>query len=295
MRAQIRERRVLAGLLSGSGLERVGDSYFVVCDDSPYLFRLDSAWNIVGTTPLFSSDTHLGERIPKSSKPDLEAMCVVEWQGRTELICFGSGSKTPSRDICYRVDVTDPASPQNVRAVGLTPLYDTLRSNPAIVGANTLNLEAATATKDSLLLFQRGNISSINAVMKYELDAFMGFLDEPTRPVPQMHLDVFTLPKLQNRHAGFSAAITWNDAILFAASVEDTDNEIDDGATIGSFVGLLANDKVQWVCPVEQAAGIAPVKIEGITLVSADGNNLELCAVTDNDQDSSEMLRLQIV
>lgn len=294
MRAVIRERRVLNGLLSGSGLERVGDFYYVVCDDSPYLFRLDTAWNIVGTTSLFASDTAAGARIPKNTKPDLEAMCLVEWHGRTELICFGSGSKSPARDVCYRVDVTDPASPQNVRGTGLIALYDPLRANPNVVGANTLNLEAATATGNELLLFQRGNISGINAVMKYDLRAFMEYLDTPGGQLPKMDFSVFTLPKLQNRHAGFSAAMTWNDFILFSASVEDTDNEIDDGAALGSFVGLIEKEELRWVCPVEQSDGIARVKIEGISLVRADTTGLEVYAVTDNDQDSSELLRLQI-
>lgn len=294
MRAIIRERRTISGLLSGSGLERIGDYYFVVGDDSPDLFRLDGAWNMVGTTRLFESDTSAGERIAKKDKPDLEAMCLVEWRGKQELLCFGSGSKSPSRDVCFRVDVTDPISPQNVRAVQLTNLYDTFRSNPNIVGSHTLNLEAAAATPESLMLFQRGNISGINAAMEFDMELFMQYLDSSSVQLPPMRLSTWLLPKLQNRRAGFSAAMIWNNSILFSASVEDTDNEIDDGATLGSFIGLLEEDELQWICPVEYEDKIAPVKIEGISLWHNDGNSLELYAVTDNDQDSSEMLRIEI-
>lgn len=294
MRAVIRERRVIPGLLSASGVERIGSYYFVIADDYPDLFSLDADWNLVATTPLFRSDTRRGERIAKQNKPDLEAMCAVEWQGRTELLCFGSGSKSPARDVCYRIDVTDPASPQNVRAVSLTALYDALRANSGIVGAHTLNLEAATTRGDRLLLFQRGNISGINSVMEYDTRAFMEYLDNTTLPVPASKVMVFALPQLRNRYAGFSAASTFGGSILFSASVEDTDNEIDDGATLGSFIGRIDGNELQWICAVEQDSAIAPVKIEGISILEADANGFEILAVTDNDADASEVLHIQI-
>ena len=87
------------------------------------------------------------------------------------------------------MDVTDPASPQNVRPISLTALYDILRADPTIFGTQKLNLEGATtATRDTVLLFQRGNISGINALMEYPLTTFMNYLDAPTLlvPIPQV-------------------------------------------------------------------------------------------------------------
>ena len=95
MRASLRSRLILQGLQSASGVERIGNYYFIVSDDSPDLYRLDLSWNIIGTTRLFSSDIHPGDRIPKAIKPDLEAMCLIKWHGKQELLCFGSGSNPP--------------------------------------------------------------------------------------------------------------------------------------------------------------------------------------------------------
>lgn len=293
MRALIRERRTLTGVQSASALERVGDFYFVVGDDSPNLMRLDLDWNIVGNTRLFAAEIQNGERIAKLSKPDLEAMCSVEWNGRRELLCFGSGSKLPERDICYRVDVTDAETPQNVRAASLTPLYHGLRANREIVGQHNLNLEAASA-QDKLLLLQRGNISTINAVIEFDFKAFMEFLDG-MRAAPDYTFTCYTLPKIQTRCAGFSSAMKFGKGFLFSASVEDTDNEIDDGATLGSFVGYIEGDDLQWVCPVEQDGAAVAVKIEGIAPLSDEMGRPSIAAVTDNDEGASELLVIEVV
>ena len=122
----------------------------------------------------------------------------------------------------------------------------------------------------------------------------MNYMDAPTLLTPIPHVSTFTLPKICNRYAGFSAAIMWNDSILFAASVEDTDNEIDDGATLGSFIGMLRGNEILWVVPVETNGSIAPVKIEGIAILQVQENSLEIAGVTDNDSDASEMLRIEI-
>lgn len=292
MRALIHKRCVLYGLRSASALERVGDFYFVIGDDACDLFQLDLNFNLVGTTRLFESNTQ--ERIAKTSKPDLEAICCVEWNGMRELLCFGSGSKPPTRDVCYRVDVTNPASPQNARAVALTALYDALRANSEIVGAHQLNLEAASCTSDTLSLFQRGNISGKNARVEFELAALMNYLDAPNSLPSIVAIANYALPQLKNRRAGFSAATTFQDSFLFAATVEDTDNEIDDGATLGSFIGRIGADELRWIAVVEQNDEIAPVKIEGITLLDAHDNSFQFAAVTDNDEGESEILQIQV-
>ncbi len=294
MRATLRERRMLEGLQSASALERVGDFYFVVGDDACDLFRLDVNFNGVGTTRLCEANTRQKQRIAKKAKPDLEAMCCVEWNGKPELLCFGSGSLSPARDVCYRVDVTNPASPQDVRAVSLRALNDALRGNPQIVGAYTLNLEAASCTHNTISLFQRGNISGINARIEFDLRPFMQFLDAPHSLPPAPRVFAYALPEIKNRRAGFSAAAQWNDSILFAATVEDTENEIDDGATLGSFIGRMVAAELQWVALVEQSGQSVPVKIEGIEIVHAEENYFQLVAVTDDDTGNSEILHIEI-
>lgn len=294
MRAVIRKRKTLVGLQSASGLEQVDRFFFVVADDSPDLFRLDPEGNLLGKTQLFQVNTTGSERIAKQTKPDLEAMCVVEWRGRREMLCFGSGSKSPARDVCFRVDITDADDPQNVRRVEMTGLYDMLRTNTDIVGPRALNIEAACCADDRLYLFQRGNISGRNTVMEFELDAFMRHLDFPEVPPRIWRVTPYSLPGLGGRRAGFSAATVAQNSLILAAAVEDTDNEIDDGAKLGSFIGRIQGNKLVWVEPVWQGDEIARVKIEGIAVVSAREDFVELVAVTDDDEGASEMLWIEV-
>lgn len=294
MRVTIRERRVLSGLQSASALEQVGDVFYVVGDDSPMLYRLDARGNVVGTTRLIDSHTNDGERLAKIAKPDLEAMSTVEWQGRRELLCFGSGSKSPARDVCFRVDVTEGDAPRNVRRVELTALYDALRGNSEIVGTQMLNIEAACSTNKRLFLFQRGNISGRNTRIEFDLGTFMEFLDAPQAPVPTLRVTSYLLPTLQERRAGFSAATEFGDAVWIAAAVEDTDNEIDDGAKLASFVGTIQGQELVWIEPVLMDDEIAPVKIEGISVLSSGEDFIDLVAVTDDDEGASEMLWVEV-
>jgi hypothetical protein len=169
-----------------------------------------------------------------------------------------------------------------------------LRANPLIVGANRLNIEGAASSDQHLWLLPRGNISNIHAVIEFERQAFLNYLDSNDSAVPPYILSVFTLPQVQTRTAGFSAAANLGDGILFAASVEDTDNEIDDGPTLGSFIGLLRENQLQWCIPVEENGKAAAVKIEGLTVTSAEDRTLSLYAVTDNDAGESEVLQIEM-
>lgn len=298
MRATIRQRHSLRELPSCSALERVEGFWYVIGDDSSELYRLDPAFQCVGATRLFESENANGARIAKAAKPDLEAMLCVEWNGRRELLLLGSGSKSPERDVCFRVDVTRADAPCFIDRRPLTVFYDALRANHHVVGAQKLNLEAAAAAPNEVLLFQRGNISGVNAIAAFETAPFMRFLDNPAAPAPLPRVARVELPMLQERRAGFSAAILLNDAeILFAASVEDTPNEIQDGPTLGSFIGLLGLGEtlaLRWVCPVEAGGEIARVKIEGLDLFGESRDPFKIVAVTDDDAGGSEILEIEI-
>ncbi len=301
MRAQITRHLALEHLPSGSAIDRVGDFWFVIGDDSPDLYRLDLNLAIVGTTRLFESSVEHGARIPKVVKPDLEAMTLVEWKGRQELLLFGSGSRSPARDVCYRVDVTNPAEPALRGAVSLTALYDAFRANPLVVGNAKLNLEGAASTKEAILLFQRGNISGTNVALTFERAAFMTYLDNPASPPPSFTVSAFALPTVQNRLAGFSGASALNETdILFSASVEDTADEIHDGATLGSYVGVLklggAGDAPlapDWIALLEEDGKPVECKVEGLAaLPSAHG--MAALGITDDDMGGSELLWIEI-
>jgi len=292
MRVRIRHRQTLPEALSASALERVGEYWYVIGDDASVLYQFDDAFQHCRALPLTPARAPSNARSAKNAKFDLEAMTAVEWQGQLELLIFGSGSQTPTRDFCFRADLSNPRAPRIHAPIALTTLYDTLRDS----GVARLNLEAAVATLTEIILFQRGNSADNNALIAFDRATFMAYLAEPTRALPQPRITAFALPQLYNRRAGFSAATLLNATqILFAASVEDTPDEIQDGPTLGSFIGLLQAQpewRMQWVAPVRARDEIAPVKIEGLACEKFTREAQLIYAVTDADGAPSELLRI---
>lgn len=298
-RARIVRREIRGDLPSASAVEIIGEFIFLIGDDSPWLYLLDRDWNLVRTVKLFDGAVVNG-RIPKADKPDLEMLARVPWQGRDELVIFGSGSKSPQRDVAFRVDVTDPSAPTNLRAVSMAGVYDQLRANPSVIGSGKLNLEAAAATDDEVLLFQRGNISRLHTVARFPLDAFMQFLDG-TGSAPEPLVCSYALPMVETLHAGFSGAMALPgvEGILFCAAVEDTPNEIDDGDPVASFVGQIelgngAEMAPQWTAVVRDGAEIYRGKIEGVSVLERQPRAFELLCATDDDKGGSELLAVRV-
>ena len=79
-------------LPSGSGMGWHSGQYFVVGDDSPYLFVLDREFAIIDRFLLKTYPVGPSGRIAKALKPDYEAMATVRWNGTVWSLILGSGS-----------------------------------------------------------------------------------------------------------------------------------------------------------------------------------------------------------
>ena len=89
---------------SGSGIVKSGDTYYIVGDDSPFLFSLNKEFKVIAKTQILDPVNFSDERIIKSKKPDFEAMEMI---GQNEIVIFGSGSKAPQRNIFIRILLKD--------------------------------------------------------------------------------------------------------------------------------------------------------------------------------------------
>src|SRR5690606_34289794 len=99
-----------------------------------------------------------------------------------------------------------------------------------------LNIEAAEAYKDQLFLFNRGK----NIVIKCRLSQFMAYLKE-NKEIHELEVFKIDLPDINGIQSGFSGASLDPDhgILFFTATVENTDNWIDDGEVLGSFIGAI--------------------------------------------------------
>lgn len=289
MNFELKDKRELAGIPSASGIEVTNQGIFVIGDDSPWLFQINEDLQITGKTHLFPNRSFKDSILEKLQKPDLEALTRANETGN-KLYSFGSGSKSPERDILIEIDLSGNISS---REYSLVDFYTQLRA-AAGISPEELNIEAAEIYKDHLYLFNRGR----NLIIKYSLTEFSKYLeggDVPGNP------EIFNikLPAISGITAGFSGASIdpENGKLFFTATVENTDNWIDDGEVLGSFIGIIDIDDLQNNLKPGNVGilvdeGFLKVKVESIALLPPfQLNSANLILVTDSDGGVSELLR----
>src|SRR5690606_19552823 len=149
LKIEIIHGQVLEEVPSASGIARWEDYYYVIGDDSPFLFFLDSDFNIISKTTIHPIKNLKGVTFPKSLKPDFEAMEII---GDKEILIFGSGSLIPYRNRFLRIPVDKTWAMESYDVSGL---YDRLR-NTDIMNNAELNIEALANYGEYLYLFNRG-------------------------------------------------------------------------------------------------------------------------------------------
>jgi hypothetical protein len=268
---------------SGSGMAQVGDTLYIVGDDSPFLYGLDSSNNTVFKFPLSDTSNFSDGRVAKKLKLDFEAMEKISDK---EIIIFGSGSKSPTRDIMILVKLEDSIRFENFR---ITNFYDNLRQLPEMKG-HKLNIEAAVYWNGNLSLFNRTN----NLIFTYRYNDFINSIRY--NQIPHLNdLIKVNLPKINGIQSGFSGGegLEDNNLILFTASVEGTKSTYHDGEIFGSFIGILRieNNKIKFKDEIIQIPSDEPNKVESVTKVkSLSKNKFEIWMITDNDDGKSNLI-----
>ena len=287
MTATIFSETAIPGLPSASGVEIIGPVAYVIGDDSPYLYLLDAGTlAVLSRVRLFATDAFGSGRLPKATKPDLEAMVALTWpSGQAGVLVLGSGS-TPAREVGWFVPVTGHA-PQRVN---LAPLYAALRAH--LPAGTVLNLEAAAATETELLLFQR-TVGRADAALLFALPLAetLVFLTSPAPAAPPAARPlVFELPLIDGCAAGFSGATFADGQLFVSASVEDTADAVLDGEVLGSFVGVVdVAARTATFARLAWADGRAyHGKVEGLAVRrQLAAGHFELLLVTDDDAGGS--------
>jgi hypothetical protein len=287
--AHLTDRSVLKEIPSASGLERWNDRYFIIGDNTPWLFETDTLGNTLVKHRIGSGEEL--DVIPKSQKHDYEAMCTLDWNGEQVLFLFGSGSKWPHRNNGIAFSITRQ---KLIETFDLTTLYEALSEN-ANIKQDEFNLEAATSLNGKLYLFNRGE----NKVIILREKDFVDFIIQ-NEGLPKMKVFSLELPEVEGVVSGFSGATTdeKNGMILFTASLENTSDWVQDGEVLGSFVGIFDPKKLhQHYVPhtalIEDKDGALRLKVESISLDDMTENDYHCSLVTDSDGGASELLKIR--
>lgn len=285
---EILSRRILKDVPSASGIAKFQNDYFVIGDDSQFLFRLDKEFNILSKTLIYPTEKSYPTTIPKIEKPDFEAMEMVS---DSQILIFGSGSRSPQRDVCVLVDIKEDITSQ---LFDISTFYTYLK-NLDIMQGFELNIEGLAFKDDLLYLFNRGR----NVIFSFSLQEFLAYCTTGS-PIPVPQTQLFSLPKINSIEAGFSGATCLKDSnyFIFTAAVEDTLNAYDDGAILGSFIGILQLNNgtfAEEILIKEIESNDLPLKVEAVIvdqIISA--TEFEVVLVTDNDGLPSEIIRLRL-
>jgi hypothetical protein len=269
---------------SGSGITKLGEIYYVIGDDSQFLFYLDKEFKTISKLRIFESVDSPEERIIKSKKPDFEAIELIT---DTEVVIFGSGSKSPERNIFLRILLGD--SPI-IEKYDISDFYIYLRNLPAFDNSE-LNIETTAFHDNQLFLFNR----SKNLILKFEYSEVLEYL-KGNIVFPTPEVTAFILPKINGIEAGFSGATALKSEpkILFTASVENTDNAYDDGEILGSFVGMIdiSNHVVSSSFVFVQIPNSEEkLKVESITVEEEiSSGKTKVALITDDDKGHSLLI-----
>lgn len=285
MHFKFTDQKKLEEISGASGIVKFNNHYYVVGDDSPYLFKLNNEFKVISEHQISNIPVDLDSgRIPKKDKHDLESLEMIS---ENEMISFGSGSKSPERDEFIRIMIDRKVS---LKKYKLTAFYEALKSLDILKGSE-LNIEAVAHINGILYLFNRRK----NVIFSVNYKDFLNFIEDNSS-LPEVRAQEFKLPDMNGIEGGFSGATGWgNSKILVTASVEDTDNAYDDGEILGSFIGVISldenkiNDSISWV-RIEN--GNKPLKVESITVSKENTErDIDVIMVTDSDGEKSSILR----
>ncbi len=275
----------LENIPSGSGIARSADNYYVVGDDSPFLFLLNKDFQTISKTPLLDASNFPDGRIVKSKKPDFEALELI---GENELVVFGSGSKSPERDVFMRILLGENLI---TAAYDVSDFYNKLRKL-SVFQNSELNIEAAAFHEENIYLFNRKK----NLILKFDYQDLLAYIKSDAEFI-EPDITEFYLPKINGVEAGFSGATTLKDEpkLIFTASVENTDNAYDDGQIFGSIIGVIdiSNGRVSdnfECCKV--LSNDTHLKVESVTVVEEiSSGKTKVVLITDDDLGNSIILK----
>ena len=295
MNASLENSVTLYDIPSASGIEFLDGKYWLIGDNSPWLFGVNDAFEFAEKHSIFSMDFTENGTIPKSKKHDFEAMTALNWEGDSALFIFGSGSKT-NRFQGVLVKMNNALRPSiATQKFDLTDFYSKIQEK-AKLKEGELNIEAAAVLGDHLFLFNRGKNKLISLKVKHFIDYLSG-----TRETIKIKVKTIDLPEIDGIRAGFSGATADEkfQRIVFTASVENTADWVADGEVLGSFIGVLdlhslKNHAAPKCVLIKNKQEILPIKAESIALQKSSENSFRCLVVTDSDGGKSELLKLKV-
>jgi len=271
---------------SASSIEYYDGKLYLMGDDATKLLVLDTNLNIIDSFPIIS---YAGNRIPKATKPDLEASAL----NGDNLFLFGSGSLSPYRNFAWKHNLKT----KDNDSINLEPLFKKVKG----LGIEQINIEGACFVSGKLLFANRGNKGYPH---NHLIIIDEKFLDNDSS------FQVFIIPFASQKDIASFKGISGlcyareSDQLIISVSTEDTKSSHEDGAIGKSYLWIVNNISAKII---DKALGTKRVidleyidsrfkgqKIESATVIKETGNLIYLALVAENDDGKSTVFKMSI-
>jgi hypothetical protein len=273
---------------SASAIEYYDGKLYLMGDDATNLLVLDTNLNIVDSIPIIS---YTGKRIPKETKPDLEASAISYGNNETTLFLFGSGSLDPYRNAGWKYNLQTNTKDN----IYLQPLYSKIKE----AGIEQINIEGACFVSGKLILVNRGNKGYPHNHLIITDEKFW---------TNDSSLQISIIPLARQKDTASFKGISGlcyareSDKLIMTVSTEDTRNTYDDGAIGKSYLWIindistklngrtLGNKRVIDLEYIDSR--FKGQKIESATVIKETDKLIYLALVADNDDGSSTVFKM---
>lgn len=277
---EVKSYNKLHQFASGSGMAYFNNHFYIVGDDDPYLAKVDKTGEILEKWQIWDTTDVKDGRINKKVKHDFEAVSLFPYEDDTLLLIFGSGSKSPQRDVIFSFNPTS----EEIDTLQGEQFFVWLKETVGL-SDKEVNLEGAAYHNGFLYLLNRHN----NEMYVFPESRFRCFIKHHSTEDLKLKKHHFELPVYKKDTARFSGAsiLAEKDQILFSASIETTDNWEDDGKILGSFMGKIDLNNLKYKKPFCEPVFIDDTtrfegKIEALHGIKK-GEELQIYFITDDD------------
>lgn len=272
---------------SASSIEYIDGKLYLMGDDATNFLVLDTNLNIIDSIPIISNSAG---RIPKETKPDLEASAFNI--DSNEIFLFGSGSLSPYRNLAWRYNFQTRVKD----SVSLENLYSQVKNS----GIEQVNIEGACFIAGKLLLVNRGN----NGYPKNHL-----IITDQKFWHKDSSFQISIVPFANQKYSPFNGIsglcyAKESDKLILTVSTEDTKNSYEDGAIGQSYLWIIDNISTKLngktlgskrVIDLEYIdSRFKGQKIESATVTGESNKLIHLVLVADNDDGSSTVFKMSI-
>lgn len=288
MQIQIIDRKLLA-VPSASGMEIIDTTTYLFGDNSPFVYIGDKSFEKFEKLPLLKHFELVDGIMPKKTKLDIEASCVVTDGNHSYVLAIGSGSDE-NRFSGFLV-----SDKRHVSSFSLEKLYDSFLEHSGLKQSD-LNMEGLATDGINLYFFNRGE----NYVFRISTADFWRYIEDFS--LPKLKVLKIKWEKEDDILTGVSG-VTYSEirnSFFFTASIENTTNWVDDGEIAGSYIGEIIFDptfesySIHKKPLIEIDGNMLKVKLESLVILEDGKGSVRIAAVSDSDGGESEVFNLLI-